>query len=68
VRKDIIVSTNCPAVAKEDILVLRKYTLDVKKIKGLCGWLMSVFSDSWEAEIGRIVVQGQPGQSVSCTW
>jgi hypothetical protein len=32
-----------------------------------CLWLTHVILDTWEAEIGRITVQGQPGQIVQET-
>jgi hypothetical protein len=32
-----------------------------------CQWLTPIILASWEAEIGRITVQGQPGQIVQET-
>jgi hypothetical protein len=34
------------------------------KTKAKCQWLMLVILPTWEAEIRRISVQGQPGQRV----
>jgi hypothetical protein len=55
-----------PQIVKEIHLLKYSYQGILKLViyTGLRWWLMPVIPDTWEAEIRRIVVSGQPGQIV----